>query len=307
VARRQDNPEKNMSFLEHLEELRTCLIFSILFLVGGCVVGLFLARPVVRLLTRPFAAIELKRDEKVLRVRVGEDGALRVIGDADKDLFADVSPYRIHFYLPDSPEEETPDFVWGYDLQTPVFLSPLDPILLYFKASVIVGLIIALPFILHQVWLFVAPGLRKTERKMVLPILLLGSVLFPLGAAFAYMMLSWVLTFLLNFQILAMRPMLEISRFVNFELRLMMGFGVVFELPLVIMFLTGIGVIEPRQLRKYRPHAIVGIAVVSMVLTPPDGLTMLMMMFPLIILYEFSIWASAPLARRRREARMEDG
>ena len=118
-------------------------------------------------------------------------------------------------------------------------------------------------------------------------------------------MLSMILDFLLNFQIVSMEPLLEITRFVNFELRLMLGFGLVFEMPLVVVFLTAIGVLEPASLRRYRAHAVIGIAVVSMLFTPPDPFSMLIMMGPLVILYEISIWASVLLARRRAKEEEE--
>lgn len=295
-----DNPEKEMTFLEHLEELRTRLIVSIAWLVLGCIVGFVVARPVVQFLVHPFQRIEFRRQEPALKVRVDSDGALRLEGERDVEALRGASPMRMEFYAADTPIDGEPDFTWGKAPKKPVFFNPLDPVMLYFKAVFIIGLIVGLPGILFQVWRFVAPGLRPDEKRTVVPILCMGAVFFPTGAVFAWFMMSLILDFLLNFQIVSMEPFLEITQFVNFELRLMLGFGMVFELPLVVMFLTAIGVVTPDWLRRYRPHAIVVISILSMMFTPPDPFSMLLMMGPLVILYEISVWASVILFRRRR-------
>lgn len=305
-----------MTLIEHLEELRVRLILSVLFVIGGIALGTFLAKPVAHWLIRPFGKIEIKRDEKMLRLRVRGDGVLvcmnmvpsdgvsshTLLGDgaSSKTIFSDVSSQRMAFYLPDTPAENPPDFIWGNTLQKPIFLNPLDPVTIWFRTAAILGIVIALPFLLWQLWCFVAPGLTKKERKTVIPLLALGSILFPCGALFAYYMFGMVLNFLVNFQFMNMEPQLEVMRYFGLELRIMIGFGLVFEFPLVIMFLVFLGILQPAQLRKYRPHAIVGIAIASMVLSPgPDVSLMLLMLVPLIILYEMSIWLSIPLARKR--------
>jgi sec-independent protein translocase protein TatC len=318
------NSDKNMTLIEHLEELRGRLIISALFVIVGVGLGIFLAKPVAHWLIRPFERIEIKRDEKMLRFRVGKDGGLVCMnmvpsdgvssrtlpggGASSKTLFSDVSSQRMAFYLPDTPEKNPPDFIWGNTVQKPIFLNPLDPVTIWFKTAGILGLVIALPFLLWQTWCFVAPGLTKRERKTLIPLLALGSILFPCGALFAYYMFSTILNFLVNFQFMNMEAQLEVTRFFAFELHIMIAFGLVFEFPLVILFLVFLGILHPAQLRKYRPHAIVGMAFAAMVLTPgPDVFSMLLMLAPLIILYEMSIWLSIPLARKRAaEEAVED-
>ncbi|MFP4580663.1 MAG: twin-arginine translocase subunit TatC [Candidatus Sumerlaeia bacterium] len=295
-----------MGILEHLEELRTRLILSICFLVGGCVVGFFLAKPVVNILVRPFSNIKIERNEKVMRIQIEGDRSLRLVDEPTSGSLQDASPYRLYFYLPGSEPDGEPDFVWGQTLKKPIFLNPLDPITLFFKAALIVGLIISLPLVLWQVWIFVAPGLLEGEKRTAQIMLGCGAVLFPIGATFAYFMFGVILNFLMNFQIMSLEPQLEIFRFVNLELRLMIAFGVVFELPLVVMFLTFLGILNPPMLRKYRAHVIVGLGVVAMLFTPPDPISMLLMMGPLIILYEISIWASVPLARKHAQKLKEE-
>ncbi len=292
--------------MQHLAELRKRLILTCIYLILGCVVGFSVSKPVVALLIRPIKEIQIDRPERVLKVRISSDGVLKLIGDVDQENLEQASPYRLHYYLPDTAEENPPDFIFGNNLQKPVFFNPIDPIMLYFKAALIVGMMLAMPFILHQLWLFVSPGMLENEKKFIVPILSLGSILFPTGAAFAYFMLRIILDFLMNFQSQSLEPQLEVFRFVNFELKLMVGFGVVFELPLVIMLLTALGVVHPKQLRQWRPYSLVGIATLSMFLTPPDPFSMLIMMMPLILLYEISIWLSMPIARNREENQQDD-
>lgn len=293
-----------MTFTEHLEELRKRLFFSLLFLVLGCIGGSLLAKPAIGLLTLPFRSIKVEPRERILKVAVQSDGSWKFADPVDADLFRNASPTRMDFYLPNRKPEGKPDFIWGNNLQKPVFFSPLDPVYLFFHTTVFLGFILALPLILHQVWLFVAPGLRPNERRAAIPLLILGSILFPIGASFAYIALKPVLSFLVNFQFISLEPQIEIMRLIGFEMRIMLAFGAIFELPLIIMFLTLLGVVHPNQLRKYRPYAFIAIAAISMVLTPgPDPISMLLMMAPLAILYEVSIWLSLPLARAREANR----
>ncbi len=323
----KDNLEKNMGILDHLDELRDRIIYSAIFLVLGCVIAIFISRPVIGILFRPFERVEYRREEKVLPVRIQEDGALKIVSTdpegkipvidlANRESFAETSPHRLHIYLPDTPynpeepEETPPDLIFGNTSKKPVFFSPADPILLWLKTTVFLGLLIAFPLILYQVWLFVNPGMKDHEKKTVIPILLLGAVLFPCGATFAYFAFGMILDFLLNVQILNMEPMLNAWNFLNIELKLMIGFGIAFEMPIAIMFLTLLGIVDPPRLRKWRPYSILAIAFLSMMLTPPDPLSMVIMMFPLFFLYEVSILLAVPIARKRlrkeEEERLEE-
>lgn len=295
-----------MTFLEHLDELRTRLIYCLLYIVAGCLLGMLVANPLLEFLFRPFHAIRVENVEKTIRLRVGADGrTLSSIDTLDRKFLESVSPYRVALYLADTPESDPPDLVLGNALRRPVYTGLTDPMMLFFQASLWAGLLFSLPFVLHQLWLFVAPGLKPGERKAVVPLIALGCLLFPLGASFAYFALGLIMNFLVNFQSGSLEPFLEVYRFVGFELQLMIAFGVVFETPLVVMFLTYIGVLDPRVLRQYRPQAIVVIAFLSAVLTPPDVFSMLLMTVPLTILYEVSIRLSVPLAKRIERERME--
>jgi sec-independent protein translocase protein TatC len=199
-----------------------------------------------------------------------------------------------------------PDFVYGYSLQKPIFFNPVDPVMLWLKTSFFLGLLIALPLILYQVWAFIAPGLMASEKKVIVPILAFACILFPTGASIAYLGFRMVLSFLLTFQIARMEPTINVYSLLGLEIKLMVGFGVAFELPIVIMFLTMLGLVTPARLREWRSYAIVINAIIAAILTPTaDPGTMLLMMVPLVILYEISIFASIPIARKRAQADRE--
>jgi sec-independent protein translocase protein TatC len=291
-----------MSFMEHLEELRIRLIVCAVYLFLGCLVGFALARPTITLLLRPFKSVEMSAKERVLKVRIDADGVWRFDGPLDRESLKNDPPRGFAFYLPAHAKgDESPDFVWSGTASSPVFFSPLDPVWLYFTASTIIGFILAFPLMLHQLWLFVAPGLLPREKRAMIPILLLAMVMFPVGAGFAYFMFGRILDFLLNFRVVDMIPQIEVFQFVGLEIRMMVAFGTIFELPLIVMFLTLLGVLHPKQLRRWRPYAIVVMSIAAAAFTPPDVASMLIMLIPLIILYEVSIWVSLPLARKRAE------
>jgi sec-independent protein translocase protein TatC len=202
--------------------------------------------------------------------------------------------------------EIPPDFMWGNSVERPIFLNPMDPIMLWLKTSFFVGLLIALPLIVYQLWAFIAPGLLASEKKVIVPILAFACVLFPTGAAIAYFGFRMMLRFLLTFQIANMEPAINVHELLGLELQLMVGFGTAFELPIVIMFLTMLGLVSPAKLRAWRAYAVVINAIVAAVVTPtPDPGTMLLMMLPLLLLYEISIIASIPIARKRAQADRE--
>lgn len=181
-----------------------------------------------------------------------------------------------------------------------LFTSPTEPMMVTLKLSFVVGFILALPVVIYHVWAFLAPALFQREKKVLVPTVAGGFVLFLLGVAMAYfMVLPLGLRFLLGFQTQALSPIITIGEYLKFATRLILAFGLIFELPLVTLLLSILGLISAQTLRNYRRHAIVGIAMVSALLTPADVGTMLMMMIPLVVLYEVSILVVAVVDRRR--------
>jgi len=158
------------------------------------------------------------------------------------------------------------------------------------KVSFFAGLLGALPFILYQIWLFIAPGLYNNEKKMVLPFVVGGSFMFFVGVMFAYYVVTpFGFQFLITFGSFLYTPLINIEDYVGFFTKIMMGFGIAFELPVFAYFLALLGLITDRTLIDFFRYAILIIFVVAALLTPPDVLTQLLMAAPLIILYGVSI------------------
>src|SRR5262249_51344695 len=187
----------------------------------------------------------------------------------------------------------------------PVFTSPTEGFWTYMKVAMILGLFIAMPVVLWNVWAFIAPGLHKHEKKYAAPFVIIGSVLFLLGGAFALLVVvPFAVQFLVNFgQQQGLQPMLSISSSVDFILKFTLAFGLVFELPVVITLLSMIGVVTPQFLSKNRKYAILINFITAAVLTPtPDALNQTLMAGPLIVLYEIGIISARIFGRKAEKA-----
>jgi sec-independent protein translocase protein TatC len=158
------------------------------------------------------------------------------------------------------------------------------------KVSFFAGLLGAMPFILYQLWLFIAPGLYNNEKKMAIPFVVGGSVMFFIGVIFAYYIVTpFGFQFLITFGAFLYTPLINIEDYVGFFTKIMFGFGLAFELPVFAYFLALLGLVTDRTLIDFFKYAIVIIFVAAALLTPPDILTQLLMAAPLIILYGVSI------------------
>lgn len=186
------------------------------------------------------------------------------------------------------------------------YLSPADPFFLVLKLSLVVGLILASPVVIYQAWAFLSPALEDHEKKVIIPALYLGLVLFGAGVAMAYFaVLPLALRFLMGFLPGVLEQQIVAGPYLTFVTKLLIGFGVVFELPVVIMILTVMGLVEPDFLRDKRRHAAVASTTVAAFLTPADLPSMLLMIGPLVLLYELSIVLSGVVYRRRQKQEEE--
>lgn len=192
-----------------------------------------------------------------------------------------------------------------------IYLSPADPFFITLKLAVVVGVLLAFPIIVYQIWAFLSPALEKHEKRTIVPAMYLGLVLFSAGVALAYFIaLPLTMTFFQNFQAEFLEEQLEVGKTLGFITKLLIGFGVIFELPVVVMILSALGLVTPEFLKSKRRHAMVLITVLASFLTPGDVITLtIMLMVPLFFLYEFSIFLSRMIWRRKRarEKEMEDG
>ncbi|MBI3636374.1 MAG: twin-arginine translocase subunit TatC [Candidatus Rokubacteria bacterium] len=172
-----------------------------------------------------------------------------------------------------------------------VFLSLTEAFWVQMKVALIVGMFIAAPGILWQVWAFIAPGLHQHEKKYAVPFVIIGSALFIVGGVFSLKVVTpYAIQFLLSYARPGLQPMISIGSYVDFLLKFTLAFGLVFELPLIITILARLGVVTPKVLAKNRKYAILGAFIAGAVLTPtPDMFNQTLMAGPLIILYEVGI------------------
>lgn len=180
-----------------------------------------------------------------------------------------------------------------------VFIAPQEAFVTNIKLSFLGGLFLASPYIIFQIWRFISAGLRDSEKKYVLLFAPFSFLLFLVGSGFGYFVVIPIgIKFLLGFATEVVTPMITLSRYISFIGLLTFMFGIVFLLPLIVLFLTKLGVLTPDILRSKRRHAIVLIFILSALITPPDVVTQLFLGLPLVVLYEIGIIFSR-LAYRR--------
>ncbi|MBK7889643.1 MAG: twin-arginine translocase subunit TatC [Bdellovibrionales bacterium] len=181
-----------------------------------------------------------------------------------------------------------------------VFTNPMDKFLAHMKLSLVAGVILACPVWIYQVWKFVAPGLYSHEKKYSVIFIGSGIVLFLTGVSFAYfLVLPSAFEFLFTFGGSVDKPLITISEYLSFFATMTLVFGASFELPLILVVLGAIGLISSQILRQKRRYAILALATLSAVITPPDVLSMLMLLIPMMFLYEVSILLVRLIETRR--------
>ncbi len=242
----KDNQLRAMGFIEHLEELRSTLIASIVAFVGaGIVIWFFSGRVLDFLLA-------------------------------------------------------------GIPVDSLYFNAPIEAFMTRLKLSFALGFLVSFPYILFRVWSFISPGLFRKEKKFVIPLVVSSTALFYLGAVFAYWILvPVVLDFLLRFGTEMLEPLISVGKYFGFVARLCFAFGLVFQLPLVIVFLTAMGIISARALLRQWRWAILVIFITGAVLTPPDPASQLLMALPLVFLF-FASAVLSVIIERRIKKREED-
>jgi sec-independent protein translocase protein TatC len=232
---------REMSFLEHLDELRGVLVQSVLvFVVASIVISFF-------------------------------SGAILDL------LIEDIPVDKLNFF------------------------SPSEAFMARLKMSFALGLVVAFPFVLFRTWRFVSPGLFTTERARVYPLLVTSSILFYAGIVFCYMVLiPIVITFLLGFGTERLSPLISVSAYFAFVSRLCFTFGLVFQLPVVILVLSLLGIVTPQMLLRQWKWAVVVIFTVSAILTPPDPASQLLMAIPVLVLYIGSVLVAMVAVRKKQ-------
>ncbi len=242
---------------------------------------------------QPFVAHLIELRDRLLRIIV-----------AVLAVFVVLSPFANHVYtvlagplLAHLPESSS---MIAIDVASP-FLTP-------FKLTLYVALLITIPWTLYQVWAFVAPGLYRHERRLVMPLLVSSTLLFYAGMAFAYFAVFPLLfNFLIGFTPDGVAVMTDISRYLDFVVTIFFAFGIAFEVPVATVLLVLIGATTPEALTAKRPYIIVAAFVVGMLLTPPDVISQTLLAVPVWLLFEAGVICSRLMLRRREEAAARSG
>ena len=172
-----------------------------------------------------------------------------------------------------------------------VYLQPLELFFTRLKVSFFLSLFICFPYITFQVWTFLSPALFKNERYYLKRFVILGSSLFIIGAGLGlFVVFPAVLNFAVRMSVSGITPMISVSSFTGLAIMLMLGFGLVFQLPIFVYILTRTGLVEIQTMKKSRPIIIIAVFVFAAILTPPDVISQLAMALPSIMLFEISLW-----------------
>ena len=183
-----------------------------------------------------------------------------------------------------------------------IFTGLPEAFFTYLKVAFLSGIILAAPVIFYQFWMFVAPGLYKKEKSLLVPIVILSTVFFIGGALFGYFIVfPWGFKFFLGFASETIKPLPSMREYLSFSAKLLLAFGLVFELPLVITFLARLGLVSVGFLKKNRKYALLLFFVAAAIITPPDVVTQIMMALPLMVLYEISIIGARIFGKKKIE------
>ncbi len=255
-----------MTFWEHLEELRRRIIVSASAIGVFTVLSLSFSKPIEKVILFPLKTSINNLLATTIEAIVGTEAS--IMGFFALSLRAGTS-----------------------DIDAELFkVGPLEGIMAYLRLGITTGIVLALPIILYQVWAFVFPALNQQERKFGIPLFIIIVIFFIFGAVFAYFIVTPVV---LQFsaQLLPELPnRWDLEKYVTFVTRLILGFGIAFELPIVMAFLARIGIIDSRGFREKQRYALLGICVMSALLTPADPGSMLLMALPLFVLYQLGIF-----------------
>ncbi len=187
-----------------------------------------------------------------------------------------------------------------------ISIAPAEAFFAYMKISFYGAIVLAMPVLLYHTWQFIAPGLLEGEKRYTSAFVIAGSIFFVIGASFCYfLVLPYGMEFLLGFAEGAIKPQITVGNYISFAFRLLIAFGLIFQLPIIIIILTKLGIVTPDSLASKRAYFIVGSFVISAILTPPDVFTQTVMALPIIILFESSLLVSRFINKKSEQK--EDG
>jgi len=191
------------------------------------------------------------------------------------------------------------------DTSSMIFTGLPEAFFTYLKVSFFASIFLVSPYILYQIWKFVSPGLFASEKKQVAPFVTFSTIFFLGGSLFAYyIVFPFGFKFFVGFGNDFIRPMLSLKEYLSFSMKLLIAFGIIFELPIFMFFLARIGMVSSKTLTQKRKYAILLVFVIAALFTPPDVVTQALMAVPLMLLYEISIWVVK--AGEKKQAEKED-
>jgi sec-independent protein translocase protein TatC len=309
-----------LTFWDHLRELRKRLLYSLYGLLAGMMVVGWKVGELVDTLMQPVLAA-LRPPVMSAAGKAALQQALATPG-LDESSRAALQECASQPVVSEQAKQLLEQFAKGHDLAKPllkaldecgsmasviqpvqklVYTSAIEPMMVYIKVALYGGLFVAAPFILYQLWQFVAPGLYKKEKRVVVPFLAWGTLLFYAGAVFCYLLvLPAAFPAMLQFSSAAtMTPMLSISEQLGLVMAMLLGFGVIFEYPVIIAFLAMVGLVTPKFLTKYRRHAMVVNTLLAAIITPTgDPLNLALMAVPMCVFYEIGIILARILGKK---------
>lgn len=266
--------EKRMPFLEHLRELRLRIVYCLVAVIAGFILAWIIHKEIFDWLMQPYErAVSSLPDplHRTLLSRVSGSGVA-------------VEPQQIPILR---------------------YKGLIEPFFVYLKTALLGGVFFSIPMIFYQLWVFIAPGLYPQEKRFAAPFVIGTSVFFVLGAAFCrYIVMEPAVGVLLSIGAQNTEPLIMMQDYFGLMSRFLLVFGVVFELPIIVMFLSALGLLTHHTMIKYWKAALVLTFVVGAMLTPPDPFTQIALATPLILLYGLSI-GIAYVFTRRRKTRLE--
>jgi sec-independent protein translocase protein TatC len=270
--------EKVLPFIEHLVELRKRLIVIVVAIVIGMGVAWSFSTDLLTFIEKPIKGKTYLTDIK-------------------KSVYAEVKKLAPSLYSRYKLDKEMEDTTKDRRLN---YSAPLEPFFVQCKISLIAGFILVLPIVLHQIWAFIAPGLTWREKRMVVPFVTAGTFTFCLGAMF-FLIIIWpvIINFSLSYELEGLQSWFNLSSYVNFCLRLILVFGLIFELPVIALLLSRIGFITYPMVARNRKYALLASSIVAAF--HADLITMFVIMVPLYLMYEISIWVTFFFAKKRQE------
>jgi sec-independent protein translocase protein TatC len=274
--------EKVLPFIEHLVELRKRLMVIVIAVVIGMGVAWNFSTDVLNFIEKPLTGRTYLTDIK-------------------KDVYLKVKDLAPSLYAHYKLEQEVNAPVKKHPLN---YSAPLEPFFIQCKISMLAGFILVLPIVFHQLWLFIAPGLTRKERRLVIPFITAATVTFCVGAMF-FLVVIWpvIINFSLSYEAEGLQSWFNISAYVNFCLRLILVFGLIFELPVLTLLLARFGIVSYDFLAPKRKYALLASSIIAAF--HADLITMFVIMVPLYLMYEVSVWTALIFGKKRPVAEPE--